>query len=127
MTYRLEFTIPQLPPTNTADDFTWRQKLKLRKQLEILVWGEILNRRPILALEFAHVEFVRHSSLEPDYDNLVGSFKWVLDAIVTIRVIRDDKPGAIGNPTYHWAKAAPKKGKIVCRVTQLSERPIPTT
>jgi len=123
MGYRLEFTVNQLPPSNTAADMTWRQKKTLRKKWEILIWSEILNRRPVLPLEFAHVEFQRHSSMEPDYDNLVGSFKWPLDALVTNGVLRDDKPSVIGQPKYVWRKAPPKKGKIVCLITKLDCSP----
>ena len=124
MPYTLEFSIDQLTPLNSADNTHWRKRNKTKKQFEILVWQQILNRRPVLPLRFARVQIVRHSTNEPDYDNLVSSAKFLLDALVNNGVIRDDKPGVIGRPECHWQKAAPKKGKMTIRVVELQSAPV---
>ena len=121
--YSLEFTVNQLPPMNSADGLHWRKRNTIKKSWEILVWKEILNRRPVLPLRFARVAVTRHSSVHPDYDNLVQGSKMILDALVQNGVLRDDKPGVIGYPNYHWVKAAPKKGKVVVTVNELAEAP----
>ena len=127
MSYSLEFTINQLPPMNTADGMHWRKRHKIKKSWEVLVWQEILNRRPILPLAFARVSITRHSSVHPDFDNLVQGGKFLLDSLVQNGVIRDDKPGVIGHPEYNWVKAAPSKGKVVVHVHEVAESPSITT
>jgi len=120
--YELEFEIDQLPPMNTADGLHWTKRNKLKKEWEILVWAEILNQRPRLALSRAKISITRYSSgPEPDYDNLVQGGKFLLDALVLNEIIRDDKPGVIGKPDYRWIKTNPKLGKVVVKVIQIED------
>lgn len=41
----------------------------------------------------------------PDYDGLVGSFKYVVDGLVKAGVIVDDKTSVIGDSKYNWVKS----------------------
>jgi hypothetical protein len=66
------------------------------------------------------VTCTRHSSREPDFENLAHSFKPCLDAL-TVRnggapVLVDDSQEVIGQPTYLWEKAPPKEGRITLEV-----------
>ena len=53
----------------------------------------------------AKLTLTRHSTREPDYDGLVGSFKWVVDGLVKAGVIIDDKYSVIGQSEYKWIKS----------------------
>ena len=71
-----------------------------------------LNQRPNHPLEKAVVTCVRHSSRCPDYDGLVGSFKFVIDALKTCKIIKDDNMKVIGMPNFYWEYAPEKQGFI---------------
>jgi Holliday junction resolvase RusA-like endonuclease len=60
----------------------------------------------------AEVRLVRHSATEPDWDNMVSSFKPIIDALETLRVIENDKMSVIGQPSYRWHKAPRGHGYI---------------
>ena len=49
----------------------------------------------------------RHTKVEPDYDNLVTSFKHVLDGVVLSGIIEDDGPDYI-ETVYIWTRSAEK-------------------
>jgi len=49
---------------------------------------------PTRPLTEARIELVRHSSVEPDYDNLVGSFKAIIDGLRDAGVSRLARLGA---------------------------------
>ena len=66
----------------------------------------------------ASVAFVRRSSAQPDYDNLVAAFKPVLDSLESLRVIFSDSPNIIGQPDYSWEYAPPKKGGVLVKVRE---------
>jgi len=55
----------------------------------------------------------------PDYDGLVSSFKWICDALVKLRILKDDNMKVIGAPDYFWESAPPKKGFISIEITEL--------
>lgn len=42
-----------------------------------------------------HIEIIRHSPCELDYDNLVGGAKPLVDALVWTSIIADDDPGNV--------------------------------
>lgn len=53
----------------------------------------------------ARLVLTRFSTREPDYDGLVGSFKYVVDGLVKAGVIIDDKVSVIGQSEYKWVQA----------------------
>lgn len=69
-----------------------------------------------LPMSKANLTLTRCSSVEPDFDGLVISFKNVIDGLVEAGVIAGDKVSNIGQPKYEWIKAKPKMGKIKVRV-----------
>lgn len=54
-----------------------------------------------------------------DYDNLVASFKPIIDGIVDARIIADDCENVIVSREYTNAKAAPKHGRVVVIVQEV--------
>lgn len=110
---KLELEIPGLPPTiNAIGRMHWAVKVKNIRMWSNLILASIGSNRPATPFKKATLSLTRFSSFEPDYDNLVISFKACIDALVKAEVIASDKPSVIGQPTYLWEKASPKKGKI---------------
>jgi Holliday junction resolvase RusA-like endonuclease len=66
----------------------------------------------------AHVICERHSSREQDFDNLVASFKSILDALVYHNVLSDDGPKVLTRE-YRWIKAKKGEYKIVLNITEV--------
>lgn len=64
----------------------------------------------------ATVTLTRLSTREPDADNLMSSWKHVLDGLVEAGVIINDKPSTIGSPISLWKYAKRKDGKIKIKV-----------
>lgn len=129
--YVLEFEIPALPPMNTAA--TRRHHMQVAR--EAARWRDAVclvvhpSRRPLLPLHQAIVTMTRHSSVRPDYGNLVHSFKPILDGlqisasnrrgrwIARADVIEDDSPDHILE-VYRWKRAAPGAGRVEIRVEE---------
>lgn len=84
-----------------------------------LVDEALQGYKPTTPLAKARVSYVRHSSMEPDWDGLVGAFKPVQDALKKLGIIKDDKMSVIGQPNYLWLKCPPKKGHIEIEVEEL--------
>lgn len=120
MTYLLEIEIPGLPKTtNSGGRMHWSRKVREAKHWKAAVWTHTIGRRPVVPLKRAAITFIRHSSVEPDFDGLVSSFKHTLDALTDAHIIENDKPSIVGTPTYRWVKAAPKHGKITIIVEEI--------
>ena len=94
----------------------WAIKAKEIRYWKEQIWGLTLNKRPPKPLKRARVVLVRHSSMEPDPDNLCISFKAILDSLVTAKILENDRYSNIGMPTYRWMKAPRGKGKIEIQV-----------
>ncbi len=118
--YLLEFTIPDLPATaNAIGRSHWAVRAKnSRKWRDLVVDSVYRRKRPVEALRRACLTLTRNSSVEPDYDNLVHSFKPVIDGLVESQVIANDDPATIGQPHYRWAAAKRNRGFVVVRVEE---------
>lgn len=114
--YEIEFEIDGLPPINSADGTHWRKRQKLRKDWENRVWIMTTNRKPGAPLARARVTITRFSARQPDFENLAQGGKFLLDGLVKVGVLVDDKPAVIGQPVYLWEKYPAKLGKVRIRV-----------
>lgn len=119
MTYRLDISLPGLPPMNSADATHWRTRRAIRLKWEAAVWHATIGKRPEKPLVQARVTIVRRSTREPDFENLTQGGKFLLDGLVRCRVLADDSPAIIGQPTYLWEKAPPRKGHVSITVEGL--------
>ena len=121
MTFSLSIELPGLPPCNTASNRHWRIRAHFnRKWRHDTIIAAKAAGLPPEPLWKAKVTCTRHSSREPDFENLAHSFKPCLDAL-TVRnggapVLVDDSQQVIGQPEYRWEKAAPKEGRITLEV-----------
>lgn len=120
MVNALSFKLAGLPKTTNASrrHGHWGALLSESRKWKKAVWAAVVvEGKPTQPMLSASIELIRHSSTQPDFDNLVSSFKWILDGLIDAGVIVSDKPSVIGQPVYQWEKAAPKKGFIEVRVS----------
>jgi hypothetical protein len=114
-----EFTLDGLPNLPNVDRYKhWairRKSTLLWKQNVFLACHE--HKISGLFLATAKLTFIRRSPREPDYDNLVASFKACQDGLVAAGVVLDDKTKNIGQPSYLWIRQLPRHGgQITIRI-----------
>ena len=119
--YRLEIELPGLPKTTNAARALghWAKRHRLDAEWKATVGLYLSNKRPPKPLEKAKLTLTRCSSVEPDYDGLVSSFKPVIDALVEAKVLQNDRVENIGHPQYMWEKAPARKGSIKVKIEEL--------
>jgi hypothetical protein len=123
--YVLEFKIDGLPKTaNKMLRSGWQMKHVHSKKWKREVWGRVWHKKPEHPLYNAKLTLTRHSSVRPDYDGLVSSFKSVIDGLVEAGVLINDRYENIGNPEYLWVKAPPAYGHIVVKVEEIQKTTI---
>lgn len=100
-------------PMNATMGAFWRARhANSKKWRRITADTTLLHGRPRRPLSKAKLTLARYSSVCPDFDGLVSSFKPVIDGLVDAGIIAGDKMDVIGAPTYQWFKAPPKEGYI---------------
>lgn len=125
--YRLEITVQGLPnpinKTNVRSHWTIRKKhADLWKRR---VWAMVLVTKPgppKEPLKKAKLTLIRYTAGADilDYDGLVSSFKFPIDALKHSGVIIDDKMSVIGCPEYRVEKCSRGKGKITIIVEEVA-------
>src|ERR1700751_3965984 len=117
--YILEFELKGLPRTANAR-LHWRarhaENKKWMKEVHPMLQGAF---RPMRPLKRAKLTLTRVSSVSIDSDNLVISFKPIIDALVTCKVLVNDKFENIGMPDYRWEKGKPKQGFVKIRIEEV--------
>jgi hypothetical protein len=118
MSYVLELEIPGLPKRTNNAQANWRAKYAEAKKWKRLVLNAVVfaRKQPKAPCQKAQVTLTRHSSVRPDFDGLVSSFKHVIDGLILAKVIVNDNHDVIGVPEYLWEKAPPKLGRITIKV-----------
>lgn len=104
--------LPELPNKSVYKHWKhkWNNTCKWKKRVMHECY---LHKIHGLNLEIAKLFYERHSSKEPDFDNLVASFKPVQDGLIEAGVIQDDKTKNIGQPSYKWFYKAFKSGGMI--------------
>lgn len=120
--YQIDFTLPGLPRMiNATNRSNWRVGWQEGKQWSKMVGFITAGKRPPKPLVRAKAFFLRSThGVEPDFDNLVISFKPVRDALKSCGIIVDDKPSHF-RATYEWQKGVYRQGFIQVQVTEVSE------
>lgn len=109
--------LPGVPNTLNATYTHWTKKAAEIKRWKNAVYYACHQEKIIgISLDKAVLEFTRYSSRECDFDNLVGSFKPILDGLRYARVIKDDKPSNIGSPIFKWVKVSRRDSKIEVKI-----------
>ena len=124
MSYRLHFRHDRLPDMNTrASRRHAYVQSGIAKRWREIVEGYVLEAgKPDKPLEVARVTLVRHSSVQPDYDNMAASWKSaILDPLVKHGVLANDRPKNFvgGHPDYAWAPAPRGKGYVTVTVEEI--------
>lgn len=120
MTYTLKFTIPELPkPINRLGGKHWAQMKRYRDYWHQLVAAAVCGKKPREPLKRAKLTLVRYSSVQPDWDGNVSSWKPVVDGLKYAGIIEDDRVSCIDWPVCKWEKAPPKQGRIFVAVEEL--------
>lgn len=118
--YSIEFEIMGLPKLpNQLLGRHWRARAGHAQQWLGKIMIAINRGQPSKPLKTALLTMTRFSSAEPDFDGLVGSFKSIVDALVKLDVLENDKPSNIGSPTYLWEKTKQGAGKIKVKVESI--------
>jgi hypothetical protein len=123
--YRLHLDIPALPRCNSASRMSRWVIIREKNNWARIMRAHIGRHQPAKPLKLARVVCRRYSSREPDFENLAESFKQVIDALVRLRVLEDDKrDNFVGRqPEYHWQQAPPRKGRITIDVYEERAEP----
>jgi hypothetical protein len=107
--YSLYFELKELPPSlNKIFTMTWRKRKGVYDSIKKLAHYQILGKKPSKPLLKYAITFTRHTIRPLDIDNLVASFKPVLDSLVISEVIQDDKWGMTDNVFYKQEKVSKK-------------------
>lgn len=117
--YRLHFKENRLPPSlNVYSRTHWAVKAKEKE-----FWINVISFYPMpeKPLKRYKLTLVRCSSVEPDWDGAVGSFKIVVDALRACKVIEDDKYSMSGPWAVSWKKVKQKEGHIIVTVEERKE------
>ncbi len=123
MSYTAKFIHHSLPhPVNVVERMPWQQKRRYVRELKAEIAYLLIGKKPKEPLFEAKLTLVRCSSSEPDFDGLVSSFKYVVDTLKDCGVIVDDKMRNIGQSSYQWEYAPPKKGMIIVVIEEIIPR-----
>ena len=121
--YRLRLEIPRLPPLQAAGTTGGHWAKRVREKVwwdSQIGWHVRAGGRPAVPLPMANVTMTRHSTMEPDADNLAASWKYPLDALVKAGVIESDKPSVI-EFISRWAKAKRASQGVTIEVRSLAK------
>ena len=119
--YTLEIELAgKLPKMNTSHTRGrhWSVGHREAKYWVGRLYLEIQGRKPKRPLKRARGTFTRHSSREPDYENLAYSFKEIVDALVKLDVLEDDAPKNLER-MYRWEKGRGGDGKVTIHLEEL--------
>ena len=116
MSYFVKFRIDDLPKTRNQLTYGKRyDRVKEKDKWLQLVAITVGNKIPKKPITLAEISLKRASSSLPDYDGLVSSFKYVIDALVKLDILKDDNLKILPNPTYEWTRVKRNEGYIeVC-------------
>lgn len=123
MSYLLEFELEGLPSLQVAGSGGghWRKRHAEIKRWKQAVRGAVLGNFDLPDEPLARVRMrcERFSHREPDWDNLVASFKPIRDGLVEIGVMIDDKPSVLVVCEHRWSKAKRGEGRVRVRLEGL--------
>lgn len=103
VSYKLSFELNELPPSlNVFMRMHFRERAKVFKRIENQCHLLMAGKTPEKPLAKFLITFTRFTIRPLDIDNLVASFKPVLDSIVRAGVIEDDK--WTGTDSFHYKR-----------------------
>lgn len=118
MKYFLKVNINSVPSLANRHQH-WAKTAKERKRWHELIAHAFRIHKPKTPLELCVVRVVRFSSRMPDYDNLVYSFKPVVDGLKNAGIIKNDDMLTIIDRKYSWCKVPEKMRHITVEVEEI--------
>lgn len=109
--------LPKMP--NSLIRKHWIFITKEKNKWHGLVKLYLRHNKPANPFKQAKLTLTRYSTKDPDYDGLVGSFKYVIDGLVNAGVIIDDKFSVIGMSEYKWVKCKKEEQRIEVTVVDV--------
>lgn len=119
MGFRIKLTIPGKPELSNGSHGHWATINKQRKRWHDAV-ARAIEYRPTEPLKMCSIICHRFSSNKCDYDNLVYSFKPLVDGLVHSGIIIDDDLFTIVDRKYLWSKTKRDKPFITIEVEELT-------
>lgn len=117
----IRIEIPGLPKRfNQGQGTHWRARHAHNRKWKTWVGRALIGQIPPQPYPKAELTLVRVSSVMPDFDGLVQSFKPIVDALKFFGVIIDDNMNVIGQPSYRWEKGKAKEGKVIVTVKEIT-------
>lgn len=113
----IRIELPGLPPSLNGSHGHWRAKAKEKAQWRSLACTIAKPFRFTQPLTSVHLRAVRYSPRAMDYDNLVASFKNIIDGLRDAGIIWNDDPKTIVKREYKWAKAKLGQGFVEITVS----------
>jgi Holliday junction resolvase RusA-like endonuclease len=107
MKYHLDIVIlglPKMLPNMSSK--SWRAVHFEKMKWKNIVMNEIIlhKLKPKMPIEKCKLILTRFSSKQSDFDNRVASFKAVVDGLITVGIMIDDKDSVIVERHYPWIK-----------------------
>ena len=120
--YHLKITLEGLPALQSGAFGHWTARRRHDSRWKQLVGLEARGKLPGEPLAKAFLSCTRYSAARssPDRDNLVASFKPLIDALQGT-VLIDDSPEHM-TAQYHWEKCPRGEGRVVIEVSEVGER-----
>lgn len=120
--YKLHLIIDGLPRRTNNNASSWRARAAEARVWKRRVVDAVVLKRAAPAAPLAKAKLIlrRYSSVEPDSDGLVSSFKHVIDGLIEAKVLKNDKRENIGMPAYDWRYAPRNNGFIEIMVEEVS-------
>jgi Holliday junction resolvase RusA-like endonuclease len=95
----IRFTLYDLPPSiNDWQNLHPMEKARRKKQVEHDVYYASYNQRPPEPYEHAKVRITIYFAINRRRDERNYDVKWLLDGLVTAKIIKDDNIKVIGRP-----------------------------
>ncbi len=117
--YHLLIEIPDLPLLpNRLQRSHWRAIQTHTKKWHILVYRQAARGIPLEPLQRAELVLTRHSATEPDPDNLMASWKPLIDGLQRVGILVNDKRENV-ELDARWVKCKIGKGKVTIEITEL--------
>ena len=116
----IKFTLSDLPPSlNEWQNLHRMKKARLKKQVEHDVYYATYNQRPPKPYDRAHVKITIYFSTNRRRDERNYDCKWLIDGLVTAKLIKDDNTKVIGRPEIVMAYD-PKNPRVEVEITELT-------
>ena len=95
----VKFTLYDLPPSlNEWQNLHLMEKARRKKQVEHDVYYASYNQRPPAPYEKAKVKITIFFPVKRRRDERNYDCKWLIDGLVTAKIIKDDNVDVIGRP-----------------------------